>query len=300
LADSTGKKPESEHPHEDDFPLDLGHEHADSPAGEHDFLPEGSLSGSIEDFQFTGPAEELDFSEPADFTFPAPPADEHEAAGEHAGEFASAAEFAGTEHAEGERTFGGDEHGFGEPPSHDESAFEPAAVEEAIPDLESAEEEVKPKRQLPAWVRTAEWITISLLATGSLLAVIVSIFLIDKNPSQVTLILNIGCPVMLGLIPYALWRSSGRWVVPAGSAVYTLMLAIGTMALITGTWFLGMEVSRYDWQFNKARVTAAKPHPPLITPTPRAALPEIAKPVEQPAADSGAAKGTAAPVAPGK
>ena len=50
-----------------------------------------------------------------------------------------------------------------------------------------------------------------------------------------------------------------RWVTPAASALYTVMLAVSVAALVAGTWFEGLELSRYDWQFSKARVSAAKP-----------------------------------------
>ena len=78
--------------------------------------------------------------------------------------------------------------------------------------------------------------------------------------------MNIGCPVMLALIPYALWRSSAHWVTPAGSALYTVMLALSTAALITGTWCVGLELSRYDWQYSKTRVRLGKPPIAVIAP----------------------------------
>ena len=96
-----------------------------------------------------------------------------------------------------------------------------------------------------------------------------------QDPRQVTLTLNIGCPVMLGLIPYALWRSMARWVTPAASAVYTVMLALSTAALITGTWMEGLELSRYDWQFSKLRVAAGKPRPGIIPPPAPPARPRM-------------------------
>jgi hypothetical protein len=106
---------------------------------------------------------------------------------------------------------------------------------------------------------------------------------------------------MLGLIPYALWRFSARWVTPAASAVYTLMLALSAAALIAGTWCEGLELSRYHWQYSKARVTAAKPRPVVIAPpAPPAEMNEAktAKPPEAAPAPV-AAKGTAARAAKG-
>ncbi|MGA2254826.1 MAG: hypothetical protein ABSG53_09205, partial [Thermoguttaceae bacterium] len=148
----------------------------------------------------------------------------------------------------------------------------------------------KPKVELPAWVRTAEWVMVGVLSVGALLAILVSVIWVDKSPNQVTLTLNIACPIMLGLIPYALWRSKARWVTPAASALYTLMLALSTAALIGGIWFEGLELSRYHWQFSKARVTAGKPRPVVIV--------APVRPVEtkaEPVLDHAAAKGTAEP-----
>ena len=120
------------------------------------------------------------------------------------------------------------------------------------------EAEAKPKFELPAWVHTAEWIAVGVAGVAAVAAVAFGKFLIT-DPKQLTLIVNIACPVMLGLIPYALWRSSGRWTTPAASALYTVMLAIGAAALVAGTWSVGGELSRYDWKVSKTDVSKAKP-----------------------------------------
>ena len=71
VTDPKGEKPESDHPHEDDLPLELHQDQEGLPAaGEEDPLDALSLNASTEEFHFSGPAEELDFTEPTDFTFP--------------------------------------------------------------------------------------------------------------------------------------------------------------------------------------------------------------------------------------
>ncbi len=297
VTDPKGEKPESDHPHDDD--LSLGFEQnpeGPSLAGEPLPLEDMSLSSSTDEFQFSGPVEELDFTEPADFTFPTLPSSD--VATEHSGEFSAA------EPGAADGLSGADSGTAGEPAMAEEGAIDTEVAGEGIPEVEVAEEEekAKPKRELPAWVRTVEWVAVGVLAVGALLAVIISSFWLE-SPKLVTLILNIACPVMLALIPYALWRSSARWVTPAASAVYTLMLALATAALVVGTWCVGVEVSRYDWQFSKARVTAAKPRPVIIaapTPAQPAETNEV-KRAKQAGATSAraAAKGPAAPAGKG-
>ena len=291
MTDPKGGKPESDHPHEDDLSLDLHEDQEVLPAAE-DHLPEAlATNASAEDFQFLGPVEELDFTEPADFTFPTEQSSE--AATEHSGEF-SAVEPAGVE-----GLFGAGDSSFAGSPLPEEAAVEPEPAGKGAAELEAAEEpaetkEKKPKTkvELPPWVGTAEWVTIGVLAVGSLLAIVVSAVWFDKSPQQVSLILNIACPVMLGLIPYALWRSMARWVTPAASALYTVMLALSTAALIAGTWFEGLELSRYDWQFSKTRVNANKPRPvEFVAPV------QPAETKAEPAPEPAAAKGTAEPTA---
>ena len=63
------------------------------------------------------------------------------------------------------------------------------------------------------------------------------------------------------------YGARNRWAIPVdGSPLYTIMLALSTAALIAGTWSMGLELSHYDWQFTKARVTAGKPPFGAITP----------------------------------
>jgi hypothetical protein len=125
---------------------------------------------------------------------------------------------------------------------------------------------------------------VGLLAVAAPAALLSSIAWV-KDPKQVTLILNIACPLMLGLIAYALWRSSARWVTPEVTALYTVMLALSTAALIVGIWFQGVELSHYDWQFSKTRVKAGKP-PTVYIPAlpPPTAIKDLMEPA--PAKDS--------------
>jgi hypothetical protein len=275
VTDPKGEKPESDHPHEDDFPLEL-HPDQEGPPAVGDDLPSAdlSLSGSIEDFHFAGPAEELDFTEPADFIFPTEqPA---EGASEQSGELA-AAEPAGVEGFFGAEGLGG-EASAAESPLPEDATVGHELGGEGTADLESAEEaKPKPKFQLPGWVRTVEWVMVGLLAAGAPAAIIASIFWV-ADAKQVTLTLNVACPLMLGLIPYALWRSSARWVTPAASALYTVMLALSAAALIAGAWLVGLEVSRYDWQYSKARVKAGLPPRVVIVPPEKAEVAEVPEP----------------------
>jgi hypothetical protein len=274
LSDPKGEKPHSDHPHEDEFEFEMhehvadegphGHEHAEHEhaAGEHDPLDALGINASSEEFHFAGPAEELDFTEPADFTFPTEHA-EAEASSD------SSAEFAPHEHGGIDHLFGGDEAAPHEAAVGEEAAeeLEPVAVAAEGEKVEAEEEkQPKPKRELPAWVRTLEWVTVSLLAVIGLIAPIVAIVWIadakDKNSADtVSLIVNICFPMLLLLVPYALWRSSRRWTTPAASALYTVMLAIGVAALIGGSWVEATELSKMKWQFNKTRIAEGKPQP---------------------------------------
>jgi hypothetical protein len=290
VSDPKGKKPDSDHPHEDDLPQELHPDLAgEAVPGEDHPLDLPAVNASTEEFNFSGPMEELDFTEPADFAFPTEQPLESETSVEQAG-------------AEGIGLFGSEESALSESPQPQDAMAEPVVAGEGIADLEAAAEaeEPKPKFALPAWVGTVEWIAVGVLAVGSLLAIIVSIILFDKNAKQVTLTLNIACPVLLGLIPYSLWRCRTRWVTPAASAIYTVMLALSSAALIAGTWFQGLELSRYDWQFTKTRVAANKPPPVVLVVPPQPSdvkEPEPpAKGTAEPAAEPAAAKGTGGPM----
>ncbi|MGO9115203.1 MAG: hypothetical protein ACLP9L_38820 [Thermoguttaceae bacterium] len=291
MTDPKREKPESDHPHEDDLSLDFQQLQEGIPAaGDGSPLEDLSSSASTEEFHFSGPAEELDFTEPADFTFPTELPGE--VASEHSGELA------GAEPAEAQglvKTEGG---ALGELPPPEEGAVEPELAGEGIPEVEAADTEEKTKRkiELPAWVQTAEWVMVGVLTVGALLSIIVSVFWV-ASPKTVTIVLNIACPLILLLIPYALWRSSARWVTPPASAIYTLMLAMSTAALVAGMWCEGLELSRYDWLFSKARVTAAKPRPVVIAAPAPPTVARAVEPAPAPAPAPGTAKGKAAPAA---
>ena len=264
VSDPHGDAPHPDHPDEEDFFLEMPEEHAEAAEETHEHHDAGEqhpfdalgIHASTEEFHFTGPAEELDFTEPADFTFPT-----EQAPGEAVSE--SSTNLGAAEHVEGEHFFGSEEAAPHEATEGEELSIDGEA--EAVPDLDLGEEEevVKPKRELPAWVHTLQWSMVGLLGAGSLIAIFVGIIWI-QNPDTVTLILNICCPLMILLIPFALWRSADRWVKPAVTALYTVMLALSVVALIGGTWAEGTELSHFKWQFNKARVAAGKPRPGYI------------------------------------
>lgn len=293
MTDPKGEKPQSDHPHEEEFPLDMFQDQEGVPAAdEENPLEAAPMNASVEEFQFSGPAEELDFTEPTDFAFPTGQPTEGAIGSEPTTDFA-AAEPAPTEQ------FFGPVQGFpGESPLPEAIAAEPELAGDGIADLEAAEEppegEEKPKFELPGWVKVLEWVMVGVLALGALAAIVVCVVWLE-SAERVALILNIACPVMLALIPYALWRSSGRWVTPAASAVYTVMLALSVAALIAGTWLMGLELSRdyqhhgYDWQFTKTRVAAAKSRLAAIAP--------VVQPVTSNEPEPAAPKSTAEPAA---
>ncbi len=289
MSDPKGEMPHPDHPHEDELEFEL-HETAaeESPHGpahaadEHEAaelhpLHELGIQASSEDFHFTGPAEELDFTEPVDFTFPT----EHVEA--EAGSDSSA-EIATSDHSGLEHLFGGDEA------AHHEADIGEEAVAEFEPGAEMAEGEAgaeemptpKPKRELPAWVRTLEWVTVGLLAAIGLIAPFVAVIWIAdpktaSTADTVSLIVNICFPMLLLLVPYALWRSSHRWMKPALSALYTVLLAVSAAALIGGSWVEATELSRMKWEFNKSRVAAGKPAPKFFAPPPEVPVDAVQK-----------------------
>jgi hypothetical protein len=272
VSDPKGETPHPDHQHEDDFELEFvaEPEGAAPAAAPHSYQHETTeephstdplnINASTEEFHFSGPVEELDFTEPADFTFPT------EAAAE-AGPLAdSSAEVPGAEHAGFDHLFGTDEAVPHEMPAGEEAVAE--TVSAAEPEAEGAEEPaIKPKRELPAWVHKVEWTTVAALSVAAVIGLIVAAFALD-SADMATLIVNICCPLMLALVAYALWRSSRRWTTPAVSALYTVLLALSAAALIGGTWVEGMELAGYQWQCGKSRVAASKPRQNFVPPAP--------------------------------
>jgi len=279
VSEAKGEKPNPEHPQEDDLLLDFSTQHEEgAPQGkahgqdhaEADALhplAEPGINASTDEFQFTGPVEELDFTEPVDFTFPSEAA-EVEAVSD------SSADMGAVDHAGLEHLLGAEEAAPHKAAVSDATA-EPQPAAEA-PDQDLAEKDAekepnaKPKRELPAWVHALEWTAVALLAIGSSISLFVSIIWLDANTA--TLVLHIAFPVMLALIPYSLWLSSRRWMTPSISALYTVLLALGAAALIGGAWVEGMELASYHWQFNKTRLAADLRHmdamkPPYVAPS---------------------------------
>lgn len=250
--------PETEHA----APVEVPH---GGPAAEEPHPLDGlNVNASSDDFQFTGPAEELDFTEPADFAFPA----EQPGAGEALSD-SSAGIPAGLEHLLGAE----------EAAPHEAAAADQAVAQaEAAPaETEAAEAEaeeespLKPKRELPAWVHALEWTVVAVLAVGAVIGLLVAAFL--ENGDTATLVVDICCPLMLALIPYALWRSSRHWTTPAVTALYTVLLALSAAALIGGTWVEGRELASYKWMYSKARVSTGKPPQNFHAPPPAAPKP---------------------------
>ncbi len=255
LSDPKEPKAESEHPHADEHVGELHGLPGFGPSAGPNPLHELGLHASTDEFHFSGPMEELDFTEPADFTFPTGPDGSaiHGTSVPHFG------------HSEAEGLFGGEqshehqhERGEGLPHEggdvHDGIVDTELATDDAVA-VEEAAELPKPKRQWPKWLGKAEWAAIIALPVIAVVANIAAIGWLDATVKR--WVLNISCPVLLLLIPYAMWRCKERWNKPIVTASYTAMMAMGTAMLIAGTWFLGTELSKYNWEIGRAKVRAA-------------------------------------------
>ena len=182
-----------------------------------------------------GPLEELDFTEPIDFSFPSDAMTEAQPAGE-AEPLAEAEATAAEAEAIGDLGL-----------TDDEATGEPAEAEvfdadEVVAEVE-AEAEPSRGKKLAKWLARVEWIAVP--------AVVVTIWMAAGLITSHA-ILSAAYMVLLLLIPYSLWKLHRFWTSPQITAVYTLMLAVGTAALLTAVYWLGLELARYDWDI-KAR-----------------------------------------------
>ena len=101
MTDPKGEKLGSDHPHGDDLTQDLRQDQEGLPAaGEEHPLDAPAMNASTDEFHFSGPAEDLDFTEPSDFAFPTGEPAEGGDAAEPSSEFPAA------EPAEAENLFG--------------------------------------------------------------------------------------------------------------------------------------------------------------------------------------------------
>ena len=159
MTEPKRNEPQPDHPEEDG--LFLESQKTAAAAGEENPLDALGLSASTEEFHFPGPVEDLDFTEPSDFSFP------EAGAAEVVLEATGGGEAAGTEAVASFDSF-----------APAEAAVESEVAGEGVADLEAAKEgegEEKPKFQLPAWARTAEWIAVGLLGAAALVAVLFAV-----------------------------------------------------------------------------------------------------------------------------
>ena len=205
-------------------------------------------SESYEEMSFTQEVDALDFTEPTDFAYPAEAVGEAEAVADT--EFGESletdsifpeAEAVAVDVGEGSVVAGEGIADLGE-----------AAIDE---DEAIAAEGVK---KPAAWLGLADWV-VAVLAIGLLWGLLT---LATNFP-----IWNAVYVVVLGLIPFVLWKTRKRWTTPEITAVYTIMLAIAVAALWTAVYWLGLELARYQWDIKakKARDMAAQSARPSTT-----------------------------------
>ena len=181
---------------------------------------EANPAEPVDEVGFGEPLEELDFTEPADFDFPSDAVAEDVVPGE--GEVSESIGLSGLGLT---------------------SDQEPIVAGEGVPEAEEVVEEVeetepRPRRNLLKWLARLE--LPGVVAIAAVIWFVANMMTANGIWSATFLIL-------LGLIPYALWKTRKYWTTPEITAVYTVMLAIGTAALLSAVYWLGLELFRYDW-----------------------------------------------------
>ena len=232
MADPQGRIPESDEPiHPEEKPAE---------------------SESYEEMSFTQEVDALDFTEPTDFAYPA----------EAAGEAEAVADTEFGEPLENELVFPEAEATTADAEEGPVVAGEGTAdVAEAAIDEGEEEEFVEPEKQPSAMLGVMEWI-VAAAAIGLFWG------LLTLATSFAGLwIWNTIYAVILGLIPFVLWKTRKWWTTPEVTAVYTVMLAIAVAALWTAVYWLGLELARYQWDIKarKARGLAVQMARPNAT-----------------------------------
>ena len=223
-----------------------------------DGKPEPAADGPLEELSLGGPLENLDFSEPSGFNFPA----------EMPGGEAAEAVPADPSHGEAETTdfvpefvLPGDEPATAELAAEEAPGAEgmPSAVveppeaeaegeAEAAAEGEEAETAPAPKRR--KWLAHVDWVGVALLV----IAIWLVVQAVSDNVANV--VWTTGYLVLLVLIPFSLWKTRARWLTPQITAVYTVLLAISTAMLLTAIFWLGLELAQYHWDI-KAKTRPA-------------------------------------------
>jgi hypothetical protein len=158
---------------------------------------------------------------------------------------------------------------------------------EAIEGAEAEPLEKKRKKRNPAMMPAFEWMGLVLVGVGIyyVLALVSPHALMDAI-----------YVILMAAIPLTLLQTRKKWREPKASSPYLMVLSLTLVALLTGTYCLGLEVSAYNWDLK----ASTAPHVDL---TP-AAAPPAAAPLQAPVAPIAPAPGKAAaapgvPVAPG-
>lgn len=187
------------------------------------------------------PIEELDFSEPSGFAFPDQSEGVAPQQSEVAGEVPAAESMFVAEDG------GAVEAGVVEPVLADAGVVE-AELDDGV-ETPAAEEE-SPVKKTPAWMAYVDW---------AVMVLVVAAIVLLCNLLTAAWWWHASYLVLLVEIPFSLWKTRKVWTTPQLSAVYTVMLAIGTMALLTGVYWLGLELATYDWdcKAKTARRTAS-------------------------------------------
>jgi hypothetical protein len=198
-----------------------------------------AAGGPLEELNLGGPLEDLDFSEPSGFSFPA-----EAAAGSEPPAEALPAEDADTMACvPGAALPGGEPAAATMPGMVPESAPEesPEATEApAEPPASDAEaEEAEPASKRRKWLAHVDWVGVALLA--------IAIYFVVEQAVKTNVAWTAGYLILLVLIPFSLWKTRHRWTTPQITAVYTVLLAISTVALLTAVYWLGLELAQYNW-----------------------------------------------------
>jgi hypothetical protein len=200
---------------------------------------DSNIGGPLDDLGLGGPLENLDFSEPADLGF-------------------------STEAVAGE----GLDAVAGEPAAAEAAAGGAAPIEgqesaEAAPGEEEVEEGVlMTEKAPPKWLAFVDWAVLGLVLTG----VVLFVWKATAHP-----IWNGGYLVLLAAIAFTLWKTRSRWSEPQISAVYTVMLAVSTAALLTSVYCLGLEIASYNWDFWGTKAKKARQAIQFVPPSTTAA-----------------------------
>ena len=225
MTDSMGQNPDFEDPDQPEQPEQPAEEWnleepAEQPAEQWDL--EEPAGQPAEEFAFGEPIEEMDFTEPSDVSFPSDVVTEDGMTVD--GEVTEAvASLSGLGLTTDE---------------------EPIIAGEGVPEVEEVVDEFE---QTPSPSKGKMLLTwLGRLEIPGVIGICVAIWFIAQMMT-VNGIWTASFLILLALIPYSLWKTRKHWTTPQVTATYTVMLAIGTAALLSAIFWLGLELCRYDW-----------------------------------------------------